>query len=128
MVGNYHDNEETQGLSRDFGNPREEHPTQTEINQKAHASKSCPSTELGKMNKKLAKGRKGSDNEESGGPWADQVERPGDECVVLDLEVEKKAYVGDINLEFIPVGGSKSHGRMLSLRESERKAVNTHAG
>jgi len=56
------------------------------------------------------------------------VERPGDECVVLDLEVEKKAYVGDINLEFIPVGGSKSHGRMLSLRESERKAVNTHAG
>lgn len=46
----------------------------------------------------------------------------------MDLEVEKKAYVVDINLEFIPVGGSKSHGRMLSLRESERKAVNTHAG
>lgn len=32
MVGNYHDNEETQGLTRHFENPREEHPTQTEIN------------------------------------------------------------------------------------------------
>ena len=68
MVENYHDNEETQELSRHFGNPREEHPTQTEINQKAHASKNCPSTELGKMNKKLPEGRKGSGNEESGGP------------------------------------------------------------
>lgn len=31
-VGNYHDNEEIQGLTRHFENPREEHPTQTEIN------------------------------------------------------------------------------------------------
>ena len=53
MVRNYHDDEEIQGFSRHLGNPREGHPTQTEAerNQETHSPKSCPSTELGKMNK-----------------------------------------------------------------------------